>query len=547
MPDEPIQSPADKQQPKKVDLPIAGKIVDVKGKDGLDAKKEGNEIKLSFELPTQANVVPEITPETSSETTGNITPTNQSAADTEPTSSSVNEARPENTSEQQSNPTDNNPPAALPPTTPGTPTDTTNKTTPSTDAPTAASSADASPSTSPTTKDENKPIDEKPLSPHEQTAQKKGEDWDKIKNQLNEEKKNGSSGSKEPNANKDQPDKPGEPTDNTPPPTDKQPPIEGTPETPTNQPSTPTTLTPEQQRTAGQDLKKQSLQQRANNLKNSASSVTKNPKQTAKNLGTKLGDNIKTSTKAKGKTIANSLRTSGMRRRKLLKEADEISKQISELQETMRGLKASRELRILKFFFPSLYNKIAGISETTGDISQKIKVNKLESQVTTLRTAKISLETAQGAAAVLDAIMTTVRLAAGLIETVIGTIAVILLSPIIVLVLAMIYFVVGGKFSQAIKDLVIKINKILEPLEKTLGVEKKKLNLMEQRKEKREEIKNIEAEEKQEKQQAQQTGQKNQTADRTLPTPTNTHTPSSATTPSATPEDEESEQYQLAA
>jgi len=532
MPDESAQNPAgNNQQPKKIDLPIAGKIVSVKGGAGIGAKKEGQEIKLSFELPVKADAASQAAPEISSEIPSDINAADQTATD----------AKPENTNDQQTIPTDNKPtiePSPATSATPSAPTNTTNPTTPSTKTPTTPDTA----------KDENNPGNNKPslmdraMEPGEKRVLK-GDNWRDVLNDKISRDNNLTTGTNPPTGEKPQ-EKENTPEGQTP----TQPVNEQNPEgkEPENQPPTspaeqPTPagnapLTPEQQREAGQDLKKESLRQRAgnlknnvanipsnvknkaNNLKNNISNVAKDPKQAAKNFGNKLGDNVKTGAKNKGKEIANSLQTSGMRRRKLLKEANEISKQISELQGTVRGLKASRELRILKFFFPSLYNKIAGITEVAGDATQKIKVTKLESQVASLRTAKMSLETAQGAAAVLDAIVTTVRLAAGLIETVIGTIAVILLSPIIILVLTMVYFVTGGKFSKAFKELVLKINKILEPLEKTLGVERKKLNLMNKRKSKREEIATLETQEKQEKQEAQQTGQSGQPATQAAPT-----------------------------
>jgi hypothetical protein len=273
---------------------------------------------------------------------------------------------------------------------------------------------------------------------------------------------------------------------------------------PGQNPQPPSQATPDQGKKQGAAARNLN---RAKALAKGMKNLATNPRQTTKNLGKGLADagkkklkggidKIKNAPKNIAKNSANNLRTDKMKKRKLLKEVEDINKDIRELQGKIKGMQSSLAMIIFKLLFPGLYSKIAGISEMPGDAAQSAKVNLLKAKVTSLRTVRNSLTAARLGAAFLDSII-------DILEWIGPTFGIIILFAIIIIPLGtLLHYFIGGTVTSTIKRILKNVEDALKPLEEKLEREKKILNLMGKRKAKRQEIKNIEtaAEQKQQEQ-----------------------------------------------
>lgn len=205
------------------------------------------------------------------------------------------------------------------------------------------------------------------------------------------------------------------------------------------------------------------------NIKNKAQEGLGSPKNTPKNTS----NNIK-----------NNFQSDRLRKKQpgqlgqLKQQRRQLESELKKLENKVDGVKGSLYMQILRFWLPPIYSAIMGITFGIKNVKGQAKIKMLQTKLIALESIHKSLQTAEAGSAVTDATIKTVRLAIALgPETLfIGTILVLITSPIIILAMAAVmYSLKWGGMIQAIEKIDKEVRSIKNQLEQALGPEKKKV------------------------------------------------------------------------
>lgn len=106
------------------------------------------------------------------------------------------------------------------------------------------------------------------------------------------------------------------------------------------------------------------------------------------------------------------------------------------------------------------------------------RIAVLETQLTAYTAAKAAMQGVKLAASLADAVLQVVRWGAYLMATIIGTIIIVIISPVLVLMMFIFHFFSGtGAFTSRAQSVIKEINKDMKPIKEELAAEKKKLQI----------------------------------------------------------------------
>ncbi|MBI5221543.1 MAG: hypothetical protein HY979_01940, partial [Candidatus Magasanikbacteria bacterium] len=269
----------------------------------------------------------------------------------------------------------------------------------------------------------------------------------------------------ETNTNQPQPDK-------TPPKINKQPEPTATKNQETQPPAseqkTPPSISEQQISNVGPQLGQTSNPPTisADNQKQAGSELAEN--QAQNKIGkVGLGDRIKGGArqgieKAKGasdqfaKNLTANFQSDRARKRQLGQQRRKLESELKKLENRVDGVKSSLAMQIIRFWLPTLYSTIMGVTFGVKNIKGQAKIKMLQAKIATLETIHRSLQTAEAGSAIVDSTIKVVRMAivAGPETLFIATALILIISPILILFMASIMYILKkGNIIPAIEKI----------------------------------------------------------------------------------------------
>lgn len=176
-----------------------------------------------------------------------------------------------------------------------------------------------------------------------------------------------------------------------------------------------------------------------------------------------------------GQRIASALQT---RRTKLKRAQNQFQKELDKLEGKLPNLRTSPAMRVVKFFLPGVYAKVSGALHTGKNVTGQAKIAALQARTISLTAAKDSLQIGRGVGSIIDATKALIQFITATSGTIIIPVVAVLLSPLIVLIMTLIFaFLGGGTITKALDKLIEQINTQLKPLKQLLENEKRKVAL----------------------------------------------------------------------
>ena len=215
-------------------------------------------------------------------------------------------------------------------------------------------------------------------------------------------------------------------------------------------------------------------------MRDNAANKIQGAKQAIKDAPKNAVNNIKNAPRKIINNITNNLQSDRNRKKQLGQQRRKLESELEKLENKVDGVKGSRAMQLIRFWFPGIYAAISGFGAGMANAKGQAKVAMLQSKLLTAQTIKGTLKTAEGVSALIEANIKVISWIAESIETVIIPILLILIYPILILILwIFIEFMgaLGAPITKSIKELGKQVDDIIENLKKVLEPENKKIKV----------------------------------------------------------------------
>ncbi|MDO8626278.1 MAG: hypothetical protein Q7K39_02345 [Candidatus Magasanikbacteria bacterium] len=173
-------------------------------------------------------------------------------------------------------------------------------------------------------------------------------------------------------------------------------------------------------------------------------------------------------------TASKELSRRAQRRKELNQLEEDLNKSAGKPRESKTGIL----LISLKWIARGPIARVKNLLDSAENAKGATRIVVLETQLTAFMAAKAAMEVVKFAASVADSAVQIGRWATYFAATIIGSIIVVILSPILLIMLFIYHFFSGlGLFTARAQNVIKEINKDIKPIKDELAAEKKKLQI----------------------------------------------------------------------